>query len=98
MFPDYLLLINLFYLRVNGRIWMGFIYSFKERFDEHLVLLGLWTQTRSLERSGHPLLLSGGTHRLMSKSMNSSTLWGKTRGAWCATIHGVAKSQTQLSY
>ena len=29
MFPDYLLLINLFYLRVNGGILMGFIYSRK---------------------------------------------------------------------
>lgn len=29
MFPDYLLLINLFYLRVNGGILMGFIYSCK---------------------------------------------------------------------
>ena len=97
MFPDYLLLINLFYLRVNSGILMGFIYSFKECFDEHLVLRGLWTQTRGLEWSGHPLLLSGGTHSLTSKSINSSTLWGiveDKRSLVCYNPWGCKESNT----
>ena len=34
-----------------------------------------------------------------SMDMNLSKLWetGKNRGAWCAAVHGVTKSQTQLS-
>ena len=34
-----------------------------------------------------------------SMDMNLSTLWEivKNREAWCATVHGVAKSQIQLS-
>ena len=34
-----------------------------------------------------------------SMDMNLSTLWEivEVRGAWWATVHGVAKSQTQLS-
>ena len=34
-----------------------------------------------------------------SMDMNLSKLWQKVedRGAWCATVHGVAKNSTQLS-
>ena len=34
-----------------------------------------------------------------SMDMDLSKLWGKVedRGAWCAEVHGVAQSQTQLS-
>ena len=34
-----------------------------------------------------------------SVDMNLSTLWEtlEDRGAWCAAVHGVTKSQTQLS-
>ena len=34
-----------------------------------------------------------------SMDMNLSKLWERVedRGAWCATAHGVSKSQTQLS-
>ena len=34
-----------------------------------------------------------------SMNMSLSKLWErvKNKGAWCATIHGVTKSQTQLS-
>ena len=34
-----------------------------------------------------------------SMDMNVSKLWGivKDREAWCAAVHGVSKSQTQLS-
>ena len=34
-----------------------------------------------------------------SMDMNLSKLWEmvKTRGAWCAAVHGVSKSWTQLS-
>ena len=34
-----------------------------------------------------------------SVDMNLSKLWEivEDRGAWCAVVHGVAKSQTQLS-
>ena len=35
-----------------------------------------------------------------SVDMNLSKLWetGEDRGAWRAIVHGVTKSQTQLSY
>ena len=35
-----------------------------------------------------------------SMDMNLSQLWEmvKDREAWCATVHGVTKSQTRLSY
>ena len=34
-----------------------------------------------------------------SKDMSLSKLWGivKDREAWCAAVHGITKSQTQLS-
>ena len=62
----------------QGEQWNfdGFHLFTRGIFDEHLVLLSLWTQTRGLEWSGHPFLLFGGTHSLMSKSMNLSKLWG----------------------
>ena len=54
MFPDYLLLINLFYLRVNGGILMGFIYSLEE------YLMNTWSFSASGLR---PEVWSGqGTH------------------------------------
>lgn len=46
MFPDYLLLINLFYLRVNSGILLGFIYAFKGCL---MSLISPWAQTKDLE-------------------------------------------------
>ena len=41
--------------------------------------------------------MAGWHHRLMYMNLNKHLEMAKDREAWCASIHGVTKSQTQLS-
>ena len=41
--------------------------------------------------------MAGWHHRLMDMNLNKHLEMAKDREAWCASIHGVTKSQTQLS-